>query len=181
MERLEIGDTAIIVTLGDITTLEVDVVVNAANTFLKHGGGVAAAISQAGGPAVQDESTAWVRQHGSVGPGDSAVTTAGAMSATYVVHVVGPIYHGGDRGEEGALRAAVTAALDATAALGCTTVALPTISAGIYGYPRDQATEVIATECATWARAHTGTLTEIHLVARDPEIAAAFTQALEND
>jgi putative ATPase len=173
-----VGGTAIVVTQGDITSLDVDVVVNAANGALAHGGGVAAAIAHAGGPAVDEESAEWVRQHGPVGVGQAAITTAGAMPARYVVHVVGPVYHGGDSGEEDHLRAAVRAALDATAGLDCSTAALPAISAGIYGYPRDDATAVIASECIGWARAHPDVLAVIHLVAYDPDTAASFTHSL---
>jgi len=173
-----VGGTAIVVTQGDITSLDVDVVVNAANGALAHGGGVAAAIARAGGDAVQRESTAWVRHHGLVGVGQAAITTAGAMPARHVVHVVGPVYHGGDSGEEEHLRAAVRAALDATAGLDCSTVALPAISAGIYGYPLDEATAVIASECIDWARTHPDVLAEIHLVAFDPGTAGSFARSL---
>jgi putative ATPase len=176
--RVVIGATAVRVMQGDITSLEVDVVVNAANERLSHGGGVAAAISRAGGPAVQSESTAWVREHGPVGPGEAAVTTAGDMPSRYVVHVVGPVYHGGGMGEEDALRSAVVAALGATAGLGCSSVALPAISSGIYGYPRDEAAAVIASECFSWVRSHPDALTEIRLVAFDPETARSFANAL---
>lgn len=178
MDQLRVGDTSIAVAMGDITAMDVDVIVNAANASLSHGGGVAAAIARAGGPVVQEESTAWVREHGRVGHGEAAITTAGRMPSAYVVHVVGPIYAGGNRGEEFALRAAVAAALDATVALGCTTVALPAISAGIYGYPRGEATAVIATECVAWARTHLGALTEIRLVAHDSKTGSAFHHAL---
>ena len=173
-----VGGTAIVVTQGDITSLGVDVVVNAANGALLHGGGVAAAIVRAGGRTVDEESAAWVRRHGRVGVGQAAITTAGAMPARHVVHVVGPVYRGGDVGEEDQLRAAVSAALDATAGLECSTVALPAISAGIYGYPRDEATAVIASECITWARAHPDVLAEIHLVAYDADTADSFTRSL---
>lgn len=76
--------------VGDLTRLGTDVVVNAANEHLAHGGGVAAALSRAGGPAVQAESDRWVAEHGPVGPGRAAVTTAGALPARWIVHVVGP-------------------------------------------------------------------------------------------
>jgi putative ATPase len=178
VERYDTGGTAITVVQGDITGMEVDVVVNAANADLVHGGGVAAAIADAGGPAVTDESEAWVRDHGRVPPGGAAVTSAGAMPATSVVHVVGPIYTGGRHGEERQLRAAVVAALDATAGLGSRTVAIPAISAGIYGYPLEEATRVIANAAADWAQAHPDTLDEIRLVAFSPTTATAFRSSV---
>ncbi len=169
--------TEITVVEGDITAQDVDVIVNAANAQLVHGGGVAAAISRAGGPVVDEESRAWVAEHGPVGPGEAAVTAAGAMPASDVVHVVGPIYTPGGDNEE-LLRQAVTAALDTAASLGASSVALPAISAGIYGYPVDEATAIIAGTAAAWAAANPGVLTDIRLVAFGSETADGFRVAL---
>jgi putative ATPase len=178
VETHEIGSTTIAVMEGDITAMDVDVVVNAANADLVHGGGVAAAIADAGGPSITAESEAWVQEHGRVPFGGAAVTTAGEMPASFVVHVVGPVYEGGGRGEEERLRAAVLAALDAAHGLGGRTVAMPAISTGIYGYPRDEATGVIVSAAADWARSHPKTLKEIRLVAFDPDTATAFGLSL---
>ena len=169
--------TQITVVEGDITAQEVDVIVNAANAKLLHGGGVAAAIARAGGPVVDEESRAWVAANGPVGPGEAAVTSAGAMPASDVVHVVGPVYQeGGDN--EPRLRLAVKAALDTAQHLGASTVALPAISAGIYGYPVADATAIIADEAATWAAANPGVLTEVRLVAFGKETADGFREGL---
>lgn len=178
MERYDTGGTAITVVQGDITGMEVDVVVNAANADLVHGGGVAAAIADAGGLPITAESEAWVEEHGRVPFGGAAITTAGEMPSSYVVHVVGPVYVGGGHGEEERLRAAVVAALDAAGGLGSTSVALPAISSGIYGYPTAEATHVIVSAAADWSRAHPDTLKEIRLVAFDPETATAFRLSL---
>jgi putative ATPase len=162
---------------GDITTQDVDVIVNAANAELVHGGGVAAAISRAGGPTIDQQSRAWVEANGPVGPGSAAVTTAGDMPASDVVHVDGPVYAPGDDNEE-RLRLAVTTALDTARHLGGSSVALPAISAGIYGYPTVEATAVIADAVAAWLVANPGVLTEVRLVAFGAETAEGFRAAL---
>src|SRR5665811_566578 len=99
------------VVTADITTLNVDAIVNAANEQLAHGGGVAAAIARAGAPTVDDESSAWVSAHGPVSAGETAVTGAGGMPARCVIHVVGPRYR---KSQDNAnlLSEAVTACLD---------------------------------------------------------------------
>jgi len=81
---------------GDITTESVDVIVNAANEHLQHGGGVAWAISKKGGPAIQTESDAWIRQHGLVSHAHPAWTSGGLLPAKYVIHAVGPVWGDGD-------------------------------------------------------------------------------------
>ncbi len=163
---------------ADITALDVDVVVNAANEYLAHGGGVALAIALAGGRTIQEESDRWVGDHGAVSPGKAAVTSAGSMPSRWVVHVVGPIYEEGRPNEE-QLRLAVTAALDAAASLGARSVALPAISAGIYGYPRPAATAVIASEVLTWTSSREHGLERVLLVGYDAAAARDFAEGLE--
>jgi len=171
------SDSIVTVVEGDITGQDVDVIVNAANAKLQHGGGVAASISHAGGPVIDEESRDWVVANGPVGPGVAAVTSAGDLAAGHVVHVVGPVFvPGGDN--EDKLRRAVTAALDAALGLEASSVALPAISAGIYGYPPEEATLVIATEVAAWLGAHPGSFTDVRLVAFGANTADAFRAAL---
>ena len=162
---------------ADITSLDVDAVVTAANVHLQHGGGVAAAIARAGGPVIQAESGAWVGEHGPLQPGAAAITSAGEMPSRMVIHVAGPIHRDG-QDNEGLLRSAVTAALDTASAEGCRSIALPAISSGIYGYPMPEATRVIADECRNWVRAHPDTIDEILLVGYDAAAADAFETAL---
>lgn len=159
--------------------MRVDAVVNAANAHLAHGGGVAAAIARAGGDAVRRESAAWVAANGPVARGQAAVTSAGEMPADIVLHVVGPVYRR-DADNEEHLGDAVRAALDAAAGRGARSVALPAISAGIYGYPRDEATAVIASTCLWWAAEHPGGLDEIVLVGFDQATADGFSSALSS-
>jgi putative ATPase len=169
--------TQISVVEGDITTQEVDVVVNAANAKLLHGGGVAAAIARAGGSVIDEESRAWVEANGPVGPGTAAVTSAGDMPASDVVHVVGPVYaRGGDN--ERKLQMAVRAALDTAQHLGASSVAMPAISAGIYGYPVEEATAVIAGTVRSWLTDNPGVFAEVRLVAFGTETADGFRTGL---
>ncbi|HDK46288.1 MAG TPA: hypothetical protein ENG94_08455, partial [Actinobacteria bacterium] len=148
-----IGTTLVRVITGDLTRQDVDAIVNTANEHLAHGGGVAAAIVRAGGSPVQRESTAWVRERGPVAPGHAAVTTAGAMPARHVIHVVGPRYRTG-QDNEGMLHQAVEAALDTALEHGDRSIAFPAISAGIFGYPRAEATSVLADAVVTWISTH---------------------------
>lgn len=164
----------------DLTSMDVDVVVNAANEQLQHGGGVAAALARAGGPAVQQESDAWVAAHGPIGFGEAATTTAGRLPASHVVHVVGPRF-GGRAEDPDHLAEAVIAALDAALAVGARSVALPAISAGIFGYPLDDAAKVIAVTASTWASTHRDDDLAISLVGLDDEVTAAFRAGLDHD
>ncbi len=175
--RAEIDGTALVVLAGDLTAQDVDAVVNAANEQLAHGGGVAAALARAGGPEVQRESDAWLDRHGPLGPGDAAVTTAGAMPAQMIVHVVGPRYRD-QQDNEGLLRQAVRAALDAAREHGASSVALPAISTGVFGYPAQEAAPVIAQTCAAWLGEEPGTVREIRLVALDAGGADLFVGGL---
>lgn len=171
--------TEITVVTGDITEQRVDAVVNAANAHLQHGGGVALAIASAGGRSVQKESDRWVAEHGPLDPGTAAVTAAGNMPARVVIHVAGPRYGESDD-DAGLLALATETALDAAAAEECRTVAIPAISAGIYGYPRDEATRVIVEAARRWVDTHPGALDEIRLVGYDEAGADSFRAALES-
>ena len=179
LAALHVGDATLLALQADITALDVDAVVNAANEHLQHGGGVAAALARAGGPSVQRESREWVERNGPLRPGQAAVTSAGAMPAGHVVHVVGPRYRAG-QDNPGLLRGAVAAALDAAADQGARTVALPAISSGIFGYPPDEATQVVARACADWLAAHPARLEAVLLVGYDRATAGLFSTALQS-
>ncbi len=170
--------TTITAITGDLTAMDIDAIINAANEHLAHGGGLAAAIVRAGGSVVQQESEEWVAAHGPLSPGVAAVTGAGAMPARAVIHVAGPRYREG-QDNEGLLRTAVTAALHTAAAEGHRTVALPAISTGIFGYPLADATRVIASAVRRWVEEHPGALDEIRLVGLNEEVTAAFRAGLE--
>lgn len=128
-------ERAFSVTLGSIVEEDVDAIVNAANSRLAHGGGVAAVIAGAAGSRLNEESRAHVRENGPVPVGEAAVTTAGDLPHRGVVHAVGPQQGEGD--EEEKLTSAVSSALDRVDEQGWTSVALPAVSAGIFGVPYD--------------------------------------------
>ena len=127
---------------------EVDAIVNAANEYLQHGGGVARTISKQGGSAIQKESDAWVREHGRVQHANPAWTSGGRLPAKYVIHAVGPVWGDGDENKK--LGAAVTGSLRVADELKCTSIALPAISTGIYGFPKDRAAEIILSAIGTY-------------------------------
>ena len=172
-------DQTVTVVQGDITAALVDVIVNAANEYLRHGGGLAAALAAAGGEEFVVDSDRWVSEHGPVPSGKAAVTVGGRLQAAWVVHVVGPRYREG-QDNPALLREAVRAALQASAAVDAATVAMPAISTGVFGYPLKPAAGVIASECVRWAREHPGVLAEIQLVGYDRRTADAFRLALDN-
>jgi O-acetyl-ADP-ribose deacetylase (regulator of RNase III) len=140
--QAQINRTTLELVQGDITELDTDAIVNAANERLAHGGGVAGVISRKGGPAIQRESDAWVHQRGRVPTGSAAITSGGRLRARHVIHAVGPVYDGTARSAE-LLASAVRAALHMADDHGLKSVALPAISTGIFGYPMEEAARVM--------------------------------------
>ena len=128
---------------GDLTQEPVDAIVNAANEWLAHGGGVAGAIVRRGGLEVQWESDAWVEANGKLPVGGVAVTGAGRLPAKKVIHAVGPVWNGGDDDEPDDLRAAAANSLRAADEQGCGSVAMPAISSGIFGFPKELCAEIL--------------------------------------
>jgi putative ATPase len=126
---------------GDITIEEVDAIVNAANDHLQHGGGVAWVISRKGGETIQRESDAWIQAHGPVSHSHPAWTSGGLLPAKYVIHAVGPVWGYGD--EDNKLESAIFGSLRVADELKCSSIALPAISTGIFGFPKDRAAEII--------------------------------------
>jgi O-acetyl-ADP-ribose deacetylase (regulator of RNase III) len=176
-ERSLPGGQTLRLARGDLTQEPTDAIVNAANSQLSHGGGVAGAIVRAGGRQIQDESNAWVHQHGPVRHDCPAITSAGNLPSRYVIHAVGPVWGEGD--EPAKLAAAVTGALELAEQRGLLSLALPAISTGIFGFPKDLAAKVILRAIADFAEAHPQSgLQDIRLVLFDPAGAQTFENEL---
>ena len=136
--RIQINNAVLELVEGDITEMDTDAIVNAANQRLVHGGGVAGVISRKGGPTIQSESDAWVRAHGPVPTGSAAITSGGNLRARHIIHAVGPIYDAVSRPAE-LLASAVRAALQLADDHGLKSIALP----AIIGYPIGEAAQVM--------------------------------------
>ena len=166
---------------GDITTLVVDAVVNAANSRLAGGGGVDGAIHLAGGPAILDECRQWVSQNGPLPTGEAMMTTAGDLPARHVIHTVGPIW--GEHGEPEARRLLARCyynSLELAAGARCASIAFPNISTGVYGYPKESAAEVAVATVSNWANDRP-VLEEVVFVCFSPENLSIYESLLGGD
>jgi O-acetyl-ADP-ribose deacetylase len=168
-QQLEVGR-------GDITSEAVDAIVNAANRHLQHGGGVAGVIAAKGGKVIQAESDAWVAKNGPVSHSEPAYTSAGRLSCRYVLHAVGPVWGEGDEDEK--LAQAITGVLRLANRLKLTSLSLPAISTGIYGFPKERAANIILEEIASYfsGNPHSG-LKRVRLILYDQATFDAFEQA----
>jgi len=176
-EDVAVGIEAV---LGDITRQHVDVVVNAANSSLLGGGGVDGAIHAAAGPgllAACRELRATTLPDG-LPVGQAVATPAFDLPARWVVHTVGPNRHRGQR-DPALLASCVTSSLDVAAGLGATSVALPAVGAGVYGWGAHEAAQVAVGAARDWVAAHPGSpVTTIRFVLFGPPLLAAFEEAL---
>lgn len=148
------------VTLGDITRLDVDAIVNAANSALGGGGGVDGAIHAAAGQA---ELSAACADLGGCRPGDAKATPGFALPARWIIHTVGPVWQGGRQGEDVVLESCYRRSIEVADELGCRSVAFPAISTGIFGFPQDRAAAIAV---RTLTRLQTG-VARVTLVAFD--------------
>ncbi len=167
------ANTVLQAVLGDMTAERVDAIVNAANSNLAHGGGLAGAIVARGGKVIQEESN----KLAPVETGNAVATSAGDLPSRWVIHAVGPVW--GDGNEERSLRSAVQASLDCAADLRATSIALPAISTGIFGYPKEEGTKTIVEAARSWLDGHPdSSLTTVRFTAFDEPTADLFADAI---
>ena len=150
--EIKIGAATLGLKQGDITREKADAIVNAANSSLLGGGGVDGAIHRAGGPAILEE----CRKLGGCRPGDAKITTGGKLLARHVIHTVGPIWKGGDKGEEATLASAYRRSLEVALEHGLATIAFPSISTGAYGFPLERAARIALRTIAGFLKDHPG-------------------------
>jgi len=173
--RAKVGNAVLRLTKGDITEQNTDAIVNAANSGLRGGGGVDGAIHRAGGPAIMEE----CRQIGHCDTGDAVVTTGGRLKARFVIHTVGPRWAGGGKGEEDLLASAYRRSLEVAEEEGLRTLAFPSISTGVYGYPVDQAARVALKTVKEYLSGRSG-IKEVTFVLFSDEDLLCYTKALES-
>ncbi|MCS7010699.1 MAG: macro domain-containing protein [Anaerolineales bacterium] len=161
---------------GDITTESTDAIVNAANEYLYHGGGLAETILRRGGERIQRDSEAWLQKHGLVTHESPAVTSGGRLPCRYVIHAVGPVW-GETEDAEAKLATAITASLRRADELGLNSLALPAISTGIFGFPKDRAAVIILAAIRDYFDTRVSHLKLIRMVLFDEDTLWAFRSA----
>lgn len=151
----KVGDRTVRLVQGDITERDTDAIVNAANAYLQHGGGVAGAIVRRGGQVIQDESD----KIGFTPVGHAVLTSAGKLSAKFIIHAVGPRMGEGD--EDNKLRNAVLNSLLLASQKGLHSISMPAISSGIFGFPKDRCARILVREAGTFIKKQTGSSVQL--------------------
>lgn len=169
--KLESGQTLSLYQ-GDLTEEAVDAIVNAANEHLAHGGGLAAAIVRRGGREIQAESDAWVREYGRAGHDKPALTGAGRLPCKFIIHAVGPMWGSGD--EAAKLKTAYTAALELADKHQFTSVAFPSLSTGLFGFPVEQAAPIAVQAVLDFCAERSTSLRDIRFTLIDAPTVGVF-------
>ena len=164
---------------GDITQQDTDAIVNAANPSLMGGGGVDGAIHRAGGPTILGECKQIVANQGRLPTGKAVITTGGNLNAKYVIHTVGPIWHGGDRNEAELLSSAYRESLKLAADRNLTSISFPSISTGAYGYPLDKAARVALRAVTSFLKEKNTSVKEVIFVLFDSSTHESYCAALK--
>ncbi len=177
---LEISGVTLRLVQGDITNEAVDAIVNAANSSLMGGGGVDGAIHRRGGPAILEACKVIRRDQYPEGlpTGQAVVTPGGGLPARHVIHTVGPVWHDGERGEPGLLADAYRNSMEQARQHGLRSVAFPSISTGIFGFPIDQAASIALGAVADVVRHHPEAFDEVRFILFSTADYATYQQAL---
>jgi len=174
-----IGQTRLSVILGDITRQATGAIVNAANPGLMGGGGVDGAIHHAGGPAIRKECQQIVANQGRLPTGQAVISGGGNLKAKYVIHTVGPVWHGGNKGEAALLASAYRESLKVATEHQLTSISFPSISTGAFGYPLAEAARLALTTVASFLREETTSLKEVVFVLFYPRAYEGYYLALK--
>ncbi len=174
---------AILIVDGDLTTLEVDAIVNAANERMLGGGGVDGAIHRAAGPGLLQECRKLTELRPGVRcpTGEARITRGHNLPAGHVIHTVGPVWRGGGHGEDERLAACYANSLDLAINNGLKTVAFPAISTGVYGFPLGRAAGIAIRTVRRFLDDHPGAVDRVFLVCFGPEALSAFEAALAGE
>ena len=176
--QIVVNQATLSIVQGDITQQATDAIVNAANSSLMGGGGVDGAIHRAGGPAILEECKHIVVRQGRLPAGRAVITTGGNLPAKHVIHTVGPVWHGGNGGEEEILTSAYKESLKVAADNNLTSVSFPSISTGAYGYPVKLAAVAALGTVIAFLREEAPSLKEVVFVLFDSGTYEAYTVAL---
>ena len=177
--EITIKQTKLSLIQGDITKQATDAIVNAANPRLMGGGGVDGAIHRAGGPTILNECKQIVAKQGRLPTGKAVITTGGNLKAKYVIHTVGPIWHGGKGDEAELLASAYRESLKLATERNLTSISFPSISTGAYGYPVDEAATVAATTVVSFLKEQPTSLGEAVFVLYDSTTYKTYCSALQ--
>ena len=173
-----ISQTKISIIQGDITRQATNAIVNAANSSLMGGGGVDGAIHRAGGPAILEECRQIVSRQGQLPTGKAVVTSGGNLKARFVIHTVGPIWHGGNKGEPELLASAYQESLKVAAENNLTSISFPSISTGAYGYPVTEAAKVAISTVVSFLKEGVISIKEVVFVLFDPATFESYSSVL---
>jgi len=177
--EITVGKSRLAIIQGDITRQATDTIVNAANSGLMGGGGVDGAIHRAGGPAILEECKQIVAKQWRLPTGQAVITTGGNLPANYVIHTVGPVWRGGDKGEAALLESAYRESLKLAAAHKLASLSFPSISTGVYGYPLAEAAGIALKAVIAFLTEQTTSLKEVVFVLFDAKTFQAYAAALE--
>ena len=164
---------------GDITQIDAEAIVNAANSYLQHGGGVAGAIVRAGGEIIQEESNEIIRKRGPLKTGEAVITSGGNLKAKYVIHTVGPVW--GEGNEEEKLKRAIISVMEIAKNYKLKSISVPAVSCGIFGFPKERGTKIIVEIIKDFVENKENSLDEVWLIGLGFDIPELFKRVLEND